>query len=100
MLDIPRRLDVDLPEPIFNDQKVQINHLTLRVPTLGDRRKASGRLRNGESAESFSQFQIDLIAACGGVSVPTIEQLPADIAQDCWEWISSFLVPAPKDGSP
>jgi hypothetical protein len=98
MLDTPRKLDVELPSPIFNDQKVQIDRLTLRVPTIGDRRKAAGRLRNGESAESFSQFQIDLIAACGGISVPTAEQLPADIAQDCWDWIASFLVPAQKAG--
>jgi hypothetical protein len=94
MLEIPRKLEIDLPDAIINDQKVQVNHITLRVPTIGDRRKASGRLRNGESAESFAQFQIDLVAACSGLSAPTIEQIPADIFQDCWDFIANFLVPA------
>jgi hypothetical protein len=98
MIDAPRRLEIDLPDQIFNDQKIPINHISLRVPTIGDRRKASGRLRSGETPETFSLFTIDLIAACSGLSTPTVEQLPADIAQDCWDWIASFLVPQEKAG--
>ena len=89
-----RTLEIDLPSPIFNDQKIPVNHITVNPPTVGARRRASGRLRNGENAENFTLFQIDLVAACTGLSAPTVEQLDADLFNEAWGHVVGFLVPA------
>jgi hypothetical protein len=93
MIDV-RTLHIELPNPIFNEQKIPVNSFTVNPPTIGARRKASGRLRNAENAENFALFQIDLVASCTGLSAPTIEQMEADVFQECWDHIIRFLVPA------
>jgi Phage tail assembly chaperone proteins, E, or 41 or 14 len=90
----PRTIHIELATPIFNDQKVPVNSFTVNPPTIGARRKASGRLRNGESAESYALFQIDLVASCTNLSAPTVEQMDADVFQTAWDHVVRFLVPA------
>jgi hypothetical protein len=89
-----RTLEIDLPSPIFNDQKVPVSHITVNPPTIGARRKASGRLRTAENPETFSLFQIDLVAACTGLSAPTVEQMDNDLFNEAWAHITRFLIPA------
>jgi Phage tail assembly chaperone proteins, E, or 41 or 14 len=91
-----RTKTIELSSPVMN-AGVPVTTLTFRPPTVGDRRKAEGHLRNGTQGEAGTKFQVAMMALCTGMTDPAIEQLDMDVFLDGWSWILDFLAPAQQD---
>jgi hypothetical protein len=86
----PPTLTIPIDPPItFNGGTY--SSLTLREPTVGQKRVASEQTRHGASIPAVNLYEIHFISGVSGVPVPVVERLPVTILNRAMSYIDFFL---------
>jgi hypothetical protein len=88
-----RTKTIELPEAI-SDAKGSWSHLELRVPKIGEVKRAQTHLRG--TADSMTQMMIVLVSIVTGIPEPLIAKIDYDIVMEASDFLMGFMPTPPK----
>lgn len=77
---------------------ISYDKLTLREPTVGQRRKAETAIAAGRTAASGRRYQMILVSEASGVPYALAEQLPVSVLNAAEAFVLGFIEGGPKTG--
>lgn len=78
---------------------VSYDRLTLREPTVGQRRKAEMALTGGRTAATGRRYQMILVSEASGVPYGLAEQLPVSVLNAAEAFVLGFIEGGPRTGN-
>lgn len=69
----------------------QFAAITLKEPTLGQKRTATEHLRNGMNQASYTLFELMLLSMVTGWDQACVEKLPVTVFNEAMNYLQSFL---------